>query len=116
MISRVDQQIRVNRQMFTYFSRINKEEAASNPKVVKYMYCYLEIITTISSILLILSKSKEALEKKKALWQWMKETDEAVYRKLRHGLLGISMNLPGSVGRGISVGGYHIAQKLFHFN
>lgn len=116
MISRVDQQIRVNRQMFTYFSRINKEEATSNPKVVKYMYSYLEIITTISSILLILSKSKEALEKKKALWQWMKETDEAVYRKLRHGLLGISMNLPGSVGRGISVGGYHIAQKLFHFN
>ena len=116
MISRVDQQIRVNRQMFTYFAKVSNEMQDVNPKVKKYMYNYLEIITTISSILLILSKTGEALEKKKALWKWMKETDEPIYRKLRTGLLGVSMNLPGSFGRGISVGGYHIAQKLFHFN
>lgn len=116
MISRVDQQIRVNRIMFEYYSKERENLEKTNKKLSKYMYSYLEIICTISSILLILDGSKEALGKKRALWKWMRKEDFGLFKKLRFGLLGIVMNLPGYVGRNISKGGYKFAQKVFHFN
>ena len=115
MIKRVDQQILVNKLMFEFYSGISKG-GNINYKLKRYMYSYLEIITTISSILLILDDTKDSLEKKKDLWNWMLETDERLEKKIRRGLLGTAMNLPGELGRRISVGGYHVAQKLFHFN
>lgn len=116
MVKRADQQIRVNRIMFDYYSKTREELGDSNRKLLKYMYNYLEIMCTVSSILLILDGSKEALQKKKALWRWMRSEDFTLYLKLRHGMLGVAMNLPGTVGRTISKRGYHVAQRLFHFN
>ena len=80
------------------------------------MINYLDIITTISSILLIRSGTDEALEKKKELLNYIKQKDRALYKKLRYGLLGNCMNLPGKVGRWISVEGYKICQHFFGFN
>ena len=77
---------------------------------------YLEIITTVSSILLIRSGTEENLEKKAELWKYLKEKDRKLYRQLRHGVLGEAMNLPGRGGRKISLGGYRIAQQVFKFN
>lgn len=116
MIKRVDQQIKVNRIMFDYYSEIRKNLNETNKKLSKYMYNYLEIMCTISSVLLILDGSKEALGKKKALWKWMRSIDFELYMKLRYGLLGAFMNLPTPVGRAISKLGYRICQKIFHFN
>ena len=48
--------------------------------------------------------------------QYLKEKDRKLYRRLRHGVLGEAMNLPGRGGRKISLGGYRIAQKVFKFN
>ena len=80
------------------------------------MFNYLEIITTITSVMQILKGTKEAIEDKDKLWKSFKERDEALYRKLRHGLLGVSMNLPGKAGRAISKFGYRVAQKVVKFN
>ena len=115
MIKRVDQQIRVNRIMYDYYSQVRNKPYVSG-KLSRYMFNYLEIISTISSILLILDGNKEALGKKRALWKWMRKEDFSLYKKLRFGLLGIAMNLPGHVGRMISKTGYRIAQKLYQFN
>jgi len=115
MITRLDQQLRVNRRMIDYLTA-NKEMVYSNKKLKKYMMGYLEIITVISSVMAILSKSDENLKKKKELWQYMKEKDVQVYKKLRYGFFGIAMNLPGKVGRAFTTFGYRIAQKLFNFN
>ena len=115
MISRIDQQMRVNRIMFDYFSK-KKDELDKKSCLYKYMYNYLEIITTITSIMLILAHNKEAYAKKAAFWQELKGKDEVLYNKLRHGFLGIGMNLPGSVGRAVSVFGYRVCQKIFKFN
>lgn len=115
MIKRVDQQIRVNRIMYDYYSQVRNKPYVSG-KLSRYMFNYLEIISTISSILLILDGNKEALGKKRALWKWMRKEDFSLYKKLRFGLLGIAMNLPGHVGRMISKAGYRIAQKLYQFN
>lgn len=115
MISRVDQQLRVNYLMIDYLVE-HKASIVKNKRLYQYMRNYLEIITIVSSILLIRSGTEEHLEKKKALWQYIKEKDGKLYLWMRNGVLGNVMNLPGRVGREISVESYKLAQKIFKFN
>lgn len=112
MIARVDQQIKVNKLMIDYLISTK----IVNKKTYKYMVKYLDIITTVSSIMLIRAKTDEALEKKKELWAYLKKQDKKLYRKLRHGFMGRTMNLPGKLGRKTSTGIYKIAQKFVQFN
>ena len=115
MISRVDQQIKVNKIMIDYLCE-NKEKIYSKRKLRNYMINYLEIITVISSILLIRSGTEENLEKKQELWSYIKNKDMGLYMRLRYGVLGNSMNLPGKGGRKISVEGYKICRRFYNFN
>ncbi len=115
MIRRIDQQMLVNRKMYEFFSGI-RGACGLNKKLRRYMFSYLEIITTVSSILCIVDGTKENLCKKEELWNWMKQEDKCLYRKLRGGFMGEVLNLPGRVGRSISKEGYRIAQRVFHFN
>ena len=112
MIRRIDQALLVNRLLVS----------AVNPYTIpdihkrKYMMNFLEIVTTVSSVLLTKSGTKENLEKKKALWAYIEKENPRLYQELRRRLLGRLMHLPGKTGRGITVGGYKIAQKIFGFN
>lgn len=115
MIGRIDQQIKVNKIMIDYMAE-NKGIIYPNKKLGQYMLSYLDIITTVSSILLIRSGTQENLQRKKELWDYLKKKDWILYRKLRFGLLGQCMNLPGKGGRAISVEGYKICRRLFNFN
>ncbi len=115
MISRIDQQIKVNKIMIDYIVE-HKQEILGNKRLYQYMRNYLEIIMTVSSVLLIRSETKENLEKKKELWQYLKEKDKKLYTWMRGGIMGGAMNLPGKGGRRISVDGYKICQKIFKFN
>lgn len=115
MISRLDQQIKVNKLMVDYFVA-HKAKILSNKKLRAYMLNYLEIITTISTVLAIKSGTEENLAKRKELWEYIKEKDTLLFYHLRYGLLCGSTNLPGKGGRKISVSGYHLAQKVFKFN
>lgn len=54
MIGRIDQQIKVNKLMVDYYVE-EKQRILANGKVRKYMVNYLDIITTVSSVLLIRS-------------------------------------------------------------
>ena len=67
MISRIDQQIKVNKIMVDYMAE-NRQKLKGNRKMRNYMINYLEIITTVSSILLIRGGTEEHLQKKKELW------------------------------------------------
>lgn len=115
MIARIDQQIGVNKRMVDYMAE-NKDKLKNNRKMRNYMINYLEIITTVSSILLIRGGTVEHLEKKKELWNYIKQKDRLLYGRLRYGILGNSMNLPGKGGRKISVEGYKICRRFFKFN
>lgn len=115
MISRLDQQIRVNKIMADFFVE-KQSEIGRNKRLRQYMFNYLEIITTVSSVLAIRSGTEEHLAKKEELWQYLKDLDKKVYWKLRHGIMGGVMNLPGKGGRKISVESYKICQKIFKFN
>lgn len=115
MIGRIDQQIKVNKLMVDYYVE-EMDRIHANGKVKRYMRNYLDIITTVSSVLLIRSGLEENLEKKKELWQYIRSKDKWLWVRLRYGLLGNAMNLPGKGGRKISVDGYKICQRIFHFN
>lgn len=115
MIGRIDQQIRVNKLMVDYYVD-EKQRIYANGKARKYMINYLDIITTISSVLLIRSGIDENLEKKKELWEYIKTKDKFLWMRLRSGILGSAMNLPGKLGRKITIDGYKICQRIFNFN
>ncbi len=112
MISRIDQQIYVNKLMIDTFDLWK----IPNRKLRKYMFNYLEIITVISTIMLIRSGTAENLEKKRELWRYIKEKDIRLFHHLRTGIMGSTMNLPGKGGRKISVAAYKISQKVVGFN
>ena len=115
MISRIDQQIRVNKILIDYLVE-KKTDIMKNKRLYQYMRNYLEIITTVSSVLLIRSGTEENLAKKKELWKYLKSRDGGLFVWMRHGIMGSAMNLPGRSGRKISVSGYRICQKIFKFN
>ncbi len=115
MIGRIDQQIKVNKLMLDHYVN-EKQRIIANGKVRRYMLNYLDIVTTVSSVLLIRSELAENLEKKRALWNYIREKDKWVWMHLRFGILGNAMNLPGKLGRKITVDGYKICQRIFHFN
>ena len=112
MIRRIDQQIKVNRLMAQQVD-LKKIE---NKRLRDYMFNYLEIITVISSILCIRSGLPENFRKKEELWNFLRENDEEIYRKLRRGIMGRVMNLPGRAGRSIAVTAYKITQRTVGFN
>lgn len=115
MISRIDQQIRVNKLMIDYLVE-HQMEIRKTKRLYQYMKNYLEIITTASSALLLRSGTEENLKKKEELWEYMKEKDKVLYKWMRRGIMGSAMNLPGKGGRKISVDAYHITQKIYKFN
>ncbi|MDR2043976.1 MAG: glycosyltransferase family 2 protein [Clostridium sp.] len=115
MISRIDQQLLVNKLMIDYYVA-RRAELVRSRKLRSYMRNYLEIITIVSSVLLIRSGTQEHLEKKRELWQYLKEKDGLLYLWMRGGVLGSLTNLPGKGGRKISVQAYRLCRRVFKFN
>ena len=112
MIARIDQQLAVNYLMIRNYDLYRVP--GRNRR--HYMYNYLEIMMTISSIFLIRTDSPEADEKKKALWAYLKKQNPRLYRRMRMGVLGIGLNLPGKIGKKIASAGYQISQMIYGFN
>ncbi|QFJ53616.1 glycosyltransferase family 2 protein [Pseudobutyrivibrio xylanivorans] len=112
MISRIDQQIKVNKLMLEAYDYKN----ITNRHIRKYMFNYLEMITVISTVLLMKSGTAENQQKRRDLWAYIKSQDYYLYRKLRYGILCGTTNLPGHGGRAISITAYKIAQKVVGFN
>jgi len=112
MISRMDQQMRVNKMMVEQVDL----DKVSNAKQRKYLYNYLEIITGVSCILTEVSGDAEKKKMRDELWEFIKEKKPALYKKLRWGLIGFLSNPKSKAGHTVSVEGYHILNKIFNFN
>lgn len=114
MIGRIDQQIRVNKIMIDVMA--GQDFSDKDPHLKKYMTIYLTKIMTVTSMMLILAGTDEALAKKQDVWDYLKEKDADLYRTIRHSLFGVAMNLPGKGGRALAKAGYRIARKFVGFN
>jgi glycosyltransferase involved in cell wall biosynthesis len=112
MVKRIDQQYKVTEMMLDIYNKSN----ISNDNLDKVMVHYFDMMMCVSSILAIIDGSNEKLEMKKELWKKLKFKNPALYKKCRKSILGRTMNLPGKMGRKISVISYRIVDLMFGFN
>ena len=99
MIRRIDQQLRVNRLML---AQVDLDQV-ENKRLRRYLLNYLEIITTISTVLLFRAGDKEHLEKARAFWRDMARDYPRHYQLLSRRLFGRVLNMPGPGGRWIAL-------------
>lgn len=112
MIRRIDQQLRITKIMIESHDLLQ----IKSKKLQNYMIKYLSMMMTVSSVFLIKEGSEESLTKKQELWDFLKNYDKRLYKKIRSQILGRSMNLPGKFGRRIVEVGYNISRKIYGFN
>ena len=112
MIKNIDQQIKVNKLMVDAYDLWKIPDR----HLRHYMLNYLEIITVISTVMLLKSGTEENLEKKRELWTYIKNADIRLFHKLRNRIMGQTLNLPGKGGRKLSLTIYKISQKVIGFN
>lgn len=114
MVTRVDQQLRVTRQMIESHNlrRIMQEER----KLGRYMVNYLAMMMSISSIFLLLDGSEDALEKRDELWAYLRSIDPYLSNILKYRSFSAFTNFPGYQGRRLSVSLYRLARRIYKFN
>ncbi len=112
MLRRLDQQLRVNWLMLDHLSR----NPVADARLRRYLLHYAEIICAVSSVLLVRAGTHEALTQKAELWRNLRAQDPWLYRKVRWSALGQITNLPGRVGRRVSVAVYLVAQRAIGFS
>lgn len=114
MCRRFEQQYYVNVQMIDYMEKVLGQIKESALR--KTMITSLKLVMAITSIVALLSGTEERRKDKRAIWQYLKDADKKLYRRVRYSFLGIGVNLPGRWGRKAAIGCYHILQRLYGFN
>lgn len=113
LTSRVDHYWRVARVMMHAY---HVYDDISSAKLRSYMMNYFTIIMAICSVFSKLSDREDAMDQLEALWRELREYDERMYRRAKHGVVGTATNLPSGLGKKITIGGYRLAQKVVKFN
>lgn len=113
MMGRIDQQLRVTR---TLIDAVQLPADVPIHKLERYMENYLSMMMCICSIFLRMIDTDEAEDKREDIWQYLKEHNPEVYRRVRRSVLNASTNLPTELGRRLGITGYRLAQRIFKFN
>lgn len=113
LMSRIDQQIKVTKIVSECVDLA--EVAQEYPKLAGYMRRNISIMMAISSIHLLLIQSKEANEKRRILWEGIRQRDRQLYYRLKYSTLSGLTYLPGKIGGKLTVGGYRLAKKIYQF-
>ncbi len=114
MVKRVTQQVRVTRLMIQAHNP--RDVMTSNKRLGRYMYNYLTMMMSISSVFLNLDGSPEALQEKELLWGYVKSLDPSLYLSLRYRSFSAFTKFPGYQGRKLSISLYRLARKIYKFN
>lgn len=112
MISRIDQQLRVTKIMIDSFDM----DEVANDRCRYYMRNYINIMMTISSAFLVLSKNEENYQKKHEIWMYLKNNNPRAYKSIKRTFMGFALSLEGPAARVIQRCGYKLFQKLIGFN
>ena len=112
--SRIDQQIYVTK---TIAQCLDLEEIRrQHPKLADYLVKNISVMMAISSIHLLLINSREALDKRTELWDYIRKCDSGLYKTLRYRQLSGLTNLPGKAGDYLTMAGYRMARRIYDFN
>lgn len=112
MIQRINQQLFVNQTMVDSIRLENIPYTAQR----NYLLHYLEIVTAVSSVLLVIAGTEQALAKRQQLWQYIQTQNPPVYNRLNNSFLGRIVQLQSKAGRQCIQWGYRLAKKIYKFN
>ena len=112
MMGRMDQQLRVTRQMI----RDTRVEEIKEDKLRKYMVKYMTMMMTICTVFLLKRGQNQDIEDLNGIWEYLETTDPALASMVKKTFLGRSIRLKGRAGKRIILWGYAISQKIFGFN
>ncbi len=112
MIRRVDQQVRVTKIMLDAYDL----RKIRHKYLRHYMLRYLEIMMLISSVFLIRSGTKENLEKKKQLWEYVKKHHPDQFAWMNRNVLEQFLKIPGKAGVRCVSFCYTVAHWFYGFN
>ena len=113
MKSRIDQQLRITRFMI---DAVDLDADVVQKKLRRYMGNYLSMMMCICSVFLRMINTPEAEQKRKDIWDYLRQQRPGMYGRIRRNVLNFGTNLPSELGRKAGLGGYHLAQKIFKFN
>ena len=113
MVRRIDQQILVTRLLID--AHALEPIQRSNRRLANYMAHYLAILMMICTIYLWLPGDREGVRKAEALWDELKWSRPALYRRLRFRSCNILL-LPGPIGRKLDLAAYRWIRKRYKFN
>ena len=114
MIRRVDQQLLVTRLMIQAYKSDDLKRL--DCKLAHYMFNYVTMMMTISTILLTLDGSDAALQKRVDIWRYLKAENPDWYAPIRYRSVATFVNFPGDFGRRLSIGNYRLARRVYKFN
>ncbi len=112
MIKRVDQQLLVNRLML---NKVSLEEI-DNKKKRHYMFNYFEIVTIVSSVILVREGSATSLSKKEELWTDISMESLWVRNRLLMHIAGLLSYSNSYFSRNVLSILYKLSNKVFGFN
>lgn len=112
MTSRIDQQIKITKIMIDSHDFLSLE----NKKLQSYMLKYLSMMMIVSSALLVNEGSKENLEKRDELWNYLKSKNKKVYNIICQQKFGFPLQFKSSIGKKVIVSGYHLFNRIYSFN
>ncbi|MBR5337802.1 MAG: glycosyltransferase family 2 protein [Lachnospiraceae bacterium] len=112
-IRQLDQQLHISRLVIDSFSNI--DHRALPRKLYRYMVRNLALMLATTSIFLYIRNEPGDLKKKKAIWKYARKKCPDSYFLLRTRFLSIGANLPGHIGRWLSVWGYNFTKKRLNF-
>lgn len=113
LASRIDHYWRVVRGMMRAYHIFDDIESK---RLRTYMMNFITIVMAVCSVFSKISTLEGARRGQQCLWDELHEYDDRMYRHARHGVVGRATNLPGTIGRAVTLGGYRVAQKIVKFN
>lgn len=113
MISRLDQQMRITDVMYDAY---RLPDDVPNKRLAGYMENYLALIIAASSTIALLKGDEDGLQQRAAMWERFHQRDTQMATRMGRHPMAYGSNLPGPVGRKLSLAGYRLAQKLYRFN
>lgn len=112
MIEQIDQQLFVNKKMIELYSYNQVEDESCR----QYLFQFLEIVTTVSSVLALKSNTEEDLWKKAMLWNYIEKVDPDLYAQLRKRFLGALLSRKSCGIRYFVLRIYKTCQRIYGFN
>ncbi len=114
MAGRYEQQVKITKIMIDAHDLTQIKE--TQRKLGRYMFNYLSMMMSVSSIFTVIANTPESLGKRTELWEYLRSKDPALYRRCRYRVTNTASNIPGYQGRKLSVHIYRLIRKIYKFN